>query len=446
MKTGQKILYHTIADRQYLYVLRPRNGNYRGGQTIIAVAVFFLLISMTIITGVATPVIGQVNQSKNFVLSRQSFSLARAASEDVAYRIKTGLPVGAVNIITLDGQSATATSSAVFDGQQIIASGQSANLIRTVKTHLANGNGVAFHYGVQSGAGGVTLNNTSSITGNLYSNGPVSGGGNLIRGDVVSAGPNGSITNIHATSSAYAHTITNSTIDKNAYYQTISNSTVHGTLYPGSADEATTSLPIPDSQIASWEAAAAGGGVINSCPYSITSNVTIGPKKINCDLSISNGATVTLTGPIWAVGNIAFRNSSEVKVSPSLGNQSVAMIADNPANRSSEGRITVSNGMKFFGSGGANSYVLLISQNNSAENQGGVKAIDVANSVSGALLIYAGHGKVSLANSVSLKEVTAYQLELKNSAEVIYQSGLANLLFSAGPSGGFNLDSTREIP
>ena len=58
------------------------------------------------------------------------------------------------------------------------------------------------------------------------------------------------------------------------------------------------------------------------------------------------------------------------------------------------------------------------------------------NSASGDILVYASHGEVHLKNSVSLEEVSAYKIRLSNSAQVIYKTGLANLLFlPARPAG-----------
>jgi hypothetical protein len=82
--------------------------------------------------------------------------------------------------------------------------------------------------------------------------------------------------------------------------------------------------------------------------------------------------------------------------------------------------------------------------NNSAENGGGNTAIDVSNSATGNLLIYAPHGKITLSNGVQLREVTGYKLSLNNSAQVIYSIGLAQPLFTSGPSGSWKIKRWRE--
>jgi hypothetical protein len=144
-------------------------------------------------------------------------------------------------------------------------------------------------------------------------------------------------------------------------------------------------------------------------------------------------------------GNITVKNTAIIRVAPSLGATSVPVIAHNSSNQTTSGKITLENSAVFQGSGSSGSYVLVLSQTNSAEQGGGERAITAKNSVDGNLLLYAGHGEILLENSIDVKEVTAWRIRLKNSAEVIYESGLANLLFTSGPSGGYTLDKWREV-
>ena len=269
---------------------------------------------------------------------------------------------------------------------------------------------------------------------------------NLVKGIVVSAGSFGFIDGVHATGTVYAHTIRDSDIDGDAYYQTISGTTVGGALHPGSADQATSSLAISDEQIAEWESDAAAGGTISSpCPYKITDTATLGPKKIACDMEISgNGYALTLNGPLWIVGNLTISNGPTIKVASSLGGASVPIIADKPSNQTTSSKIELQNSAVFQGSGSTDSYVLMISHNKSAKQGGSETAIDLKNSIDGDLLVYAPHGEVLIQDSVNVKEASGYRIRLKNSAEVIYETGLANLIFTSGPSGGYMIESWKE--
>ena len=179
--------------------------------------------------------------------------------------------------------------------------------------------------------------------------------------------------------------------------------------------------------------------------YSITSSVTLGPVKINCNLLIKgNDVVLTMAGPIWVVGNITTQVSPLIKILSSLGNKNLPLIADNPTNRSGSGIVSLGQSTEFQGSGSANSFVFIISQNNSAETGGSTNAIDLGQSA-GALVVYASHGQITLGQSVDITASTAYKMILKNTANVTYDTGLPSALFSGGQSGGFDIIKWKEV-
>lgn len=418
----------------------------RGAAMLIAV-IFFLFATMTIILGVASPILKQAAVSKNIITSKGSYYLAQGSTEDILYRLKNSKQVAGTEVMSLNGGTVSTSITDTGTGKKLISDASISSLNRKVQTIVTFGTGVAFFYGVQSGQGGFDLQNSSSIIGNVYSAGPITGSGNLIYGDVVSSGPTGLINGIHATGTAYAHTIQNSTIDKDAHYTTKTSTTVGGASYPGSSDLPDAPLPISDAQISTWESDAAAGGTVTCSggTYNISSSRSIGPIKVPCDLNISGNTTVSLTGAVWVTGNITIQNNSIIKVSSSLGNKSVVMIADNPSNRNSSSQISLQNSSSFQNSGTAGSFVLMIAMNNSGENGGGNSAIQNSNSAGGAVILYAPHGLITLQNSINVKEVTAYRITLQNSAQVRYDTGLPSSLFNSGPGGGYDITDWREI-
>ena len=428
--------------------------NKQSGQALMTTVIFLLFISLAVVLGITVSSMSASVLARDFIDSKKSYFLAEAGAEDLAYRISHGMNYSSEEAVSFDGFFATTTVIDVAGDIEINSTGDVSKNIRKIKLSLTNATGVSFHYGLQAGEGGVRMEQSAMVTGNLYSNGPVlSMNKNKIWGDVISAGPAGSITGVVATGTAYAHSIADSTIGEqipetgDAYYVNINNTTVYGDLYPNSPDQPFADMPISDDLINDWKNIASKGTVITApCPYVISEDTTMGPAKIECDLDISGtNFALTLTGPIWVVGNITVRNSAEVKISPSLGRKSIAIIADNPANNLTSGKISLEQSISFHGSGSAGSYVLVISQNNSAENGGSEHAILVQNTASGDLLLYAPHGEIYLNNRSDLREVTAYKLLMRNQANVIYETGLANLLFSSGPGGGFSIISWREV-
>lgn len=420
----------------------------RSGQAVLTAVLFFTFISMIIMSGVSAIAYKEIKISRNFFDSKKSYFLSESGAEDMAYKVINSMNYDSSESVFLDGSYATTSALGANDGVEIVSTSSVSNLIRKTKMRLFSGEGVSFHYGVQVGDGGFFLENNSFVSGNVFSNGPVVGGGvntkNLIRGDVISAGPSGLIDRIHSTSSAYARTISNSDVDKDAHYVNLSNTSVGGTYYPNSPDQATSTLPVTDDMIEDWKAAAAVSSINSPCPYRINNNSTIGPVKINCDAEIEGNAVVTIAGPVWINGNFSTENNAIIKLASALGKQSAPIIVDNPADSINGSRATLTGNVQFQNSGTEGSFILVVSQNRSAESGGSVKAITVQNNAAGDVLLYAGHGEIQLENNASLREVTAYRVRTKNNAEVIYKTGLANMLFTEGPSGGYSIENWRE--
>jgi hypothetical protein len=427
---------------------KTNNFSRNGGQIVIVTLILFLVTTLTLVLGIAYPVTRDIKSMQELVFSKESYFLAEAAQEDVIYRAKWTLNYPQSEAVLIGSHSVNVDVDDTSGDIIVTALGNQRGHSRKVQTVLSEGTGFAFIYGIQAGNGGFRLFNNASITGSVFSNGTIIGAANTIRGDVISAGASGLVEGIKADGSVYANTIRTTNVGVDAYYKTIESSVVSGSHYPNSEPQEPVELPISDETIDEWRDHAGSVQVINpaSCPYVIDSSRQIGPTKIACDTVIRGNSTVlTLKGALWVEGNITFQNNPTVRAHPGLGSRSVVIIADNPANRDNSGIINIPNSVKFQGTGRSGSYVMLISQNSSAENGGTVSAITVENHVEGDLLVYAGHGEVRIRNNVELREVTAYRVRAENFAEVIYETGLSNVLFSAGPAGGYDILFWQEV-
>ncbi|MBI2039311.1 MAG: hypothetical protein HYT22_03490 [Candidatus Niyogibacteria bacterium] len=417
------------------------------GQAALTAVLFFIFISLALVGGFGGLAASELQQVKTFERSKRSYLFAEGALEDAIYRLKSGKNMPSSVSYTDGDLSATTVVTDTVDAIEIETRGADSTARRAIKASLADGTEVAFNYGMQIGDGGLAMRNTASVLGNVYSNGPVTGENkNIVYGDIISAGADGLADGTHATSSIYAHTIRNSEIDKDAHYQIISGTTVGGTLYPASPDQPDADFQISDGTIEGWEQAATTTILSSPCPRVITGTVTLGPAKITCDVEIGGHADVTLGGTLWITGNLIVKDQAKIRAHSSLGQKSVIIIVDNPSNRISSSKIILQNQTLFFGSGAEGSYVLVISMNTSAEGGGGERAMEIKDDADGALLVYAPHGKILLQNSIELREVTGYAVEIKDSAMIVYETGLASLLFESGPEGGLFIDSWKEIP
>ncbi|MFC1757005.1 hypothetical protein ACFLZC_02535 [Patescibacteria group bacterium] len=422
------------------------NKNNNSGQALIFSVMFFLFISLIVVSGLVFSSLKGSALAADLITSKKSYFLAESGVEDIVFRASQGMNYSAEEVISLDGFFATTTVQSVADNIEVASMADALKHIRKINAILTASIGASFNYGLQIGDGGLEMKNLASVTGNVYSNGIIyAEDDNEILGDVVSAGPLGSVEGVYATGSVYAHDIVGSEVEGDAYYQTLTNTTVLGTIYPESDDQPVLDFPISDEKIEEWEASAEVSITTSPCPYEIDSAVDLGPVKIECDLIISGSAEITLYGPVWVEGDLTIENNSVVKVAPSLEGRSVAIIADNSADSQNSGSILLQNNVEFYGSGQEGSYVMLVSQNNSAENGGSNIAIEIENNAAGDLLLYASHGEILLQNNGELKEVTAYKINLQNLANVIYESGLASLLFDSGPGGSVSVSSWEEV-
>lgn len=437
----------------------PHANHQSRGAALLTFVVFFLFASIVLVLGIGRGVYDALAQVRTLEDGKRSYYLAEAGVEDAVYRLRDSKSFSATETITIDGSTVSTSRILNVDTYEITATAQVRGATKRSFVALVVGDGASFNFGLQSGNGGITLSNNSAVYGNVFSNGVVEGQGSAtVYGDVISAGPTGLIDSITATGSAYAHAITGSNIGRNAYYYatgTLTGTIVGGTRFPGYPDQATATMPIPDAMIEGWKSQITASGTIisatstqcSSGTYTINTNTTLNNVRIDCNVDMrKQGAStvITIAGPVWIRGNLSFSQGPSIVASSSLGSRSVQVIVDTVTSRATSSKVTV-NQSTTFTSGNASSYVVLISMNNSAAQGGSEVAMDIAQSANGKVLMYAPYGRVAMGNSITLREVTGYQIDVNNGAQIVYESGLASLLFTGGPGGGFTIDAWREI-
>src|SRR5512141_2523916 len=95
--------------------------NLKRGQAMITAVMFFLIISLTVIFGIANPLLKQVRGGVDRFKSGQSYFLAEASVEDIIYRLNTGKPYTSSQTLSLNGESATAVTTTTATGKMITA-------------------------------------------------------------------------------------------------------------------------------------------------------------------------------------------------------------------------------------------------------------------------------------------------------------------------------------
>jgi hypothetical protein len=196
--------------------------------------------------------------------------------------------------------------------------------------------------------------------------------------------------------------------------------------------------PVSEANIEQWKSEAESGTIIIGDVNLSASSSNLGPAKIIGNLTISNNYTLTVTGTLWITGDINISNNVVVKLPPSYGNSSGAVISD--------GRISLSNNVTFLGSGVSGSYIMALTTSNCPDDIvcGGIPAISVGNNA-GTVLLNAQKGTIQFSNNSGAKEATANLISLSNNSTITYESGLINTNFSSGPGGGFDILKWAEI-
>jgi len=168
---------------------RKRKVNNQSGAAMLISVVFFLFISLAIISGLVSPTVREFKNASVNLNSKKSYFLAESGSEDAIYRIRNNLPISGSEILTLNNNSATTTITSLSgDSKQISSLGDVFSYQRKTDIILSTSTGVGFNYGVQVGQGGIDLSGSGTVNGNVYANGPITGDSSaIITGTAISA-------------------------------------------------------------------------------------------------------------------------------------------------------------------------------------------------------------------------------------------------------------------
>jgi hypothetical protein len=188
-------------------------------------------------------------------------------------------------------------------------------------------------------------------------------------------------------------------------------------------------FPVSDANIEAWQAEAEAGGTHNGNYTVGWAGATLGPKKINGNLTVSGGGVLTMTGNLWVTGNIEITGGATVKLNHTYGQDDGVIIAN--------GTVLVSGGGNATGSGTSGSYIMLLTTNT------GTSAFTVSGGA-GAMIAYAHKGTMTVTGGTSLKETVAHRLVVSDGSSVTYETGLTNNNFSSGPSGTWSVNSWKE--
>jgi hypothetical protein len=272
---------------------------------------------------------------------------------------------------------------------------------------------------------------------------------------------------------AHASTITNSKICGDAYLKNTENidsnslNFINNPLTPEPCDPqtpgnviATSSDPMPqpypisNNQITQWKEDGDKGNNNMPCDFLFNQycdnesgdfkienqeTTTLGPVRVAGDFTVKNQAILTVSGTLHINGDATFEDNCTVKLDPQYGPNSGLIIVD--------GTVRVKNRCTFFGSDTSNpplnpsSYLMLISTSPAITNP---SAMSVENRVIGSIF-HASNGALLLKNQSDVKQIFGHQISVEDKSLIKYETGLADVIFTSGPTGGWVIRSWQEI-
>lgn len=387
-------------------IFKIKNKKLRGeeGQAAMISVVFFLFISLAVVGAFSFFAASELRIARTFEKSKQSYIFAEGAMEDAVYRIRSDKNMPSSLVYQEGDAQATITVTDIggaFNEKEINIAGVQVDASRKLKTTLIESEGAVFNYGSHVGEFGLQMDSNARVNGNVFSNGNITGLSNsVINGDAIAVG---SISSPDPQVS-------------------------------GTKTESADPIPLPNIDIDYWKAQAN----INSDPiqgdvsYGSGSS-TLGPRKIEGNLSLSGQAILTVTGALHITGNFSMDSNTQLHIDESFGSQSLIIVVDGTVLLSSNSAI-------FTTASSPKGYLVVISLDSSAS------AIEInSNSPIGGVA-YAMNGWLTIDSNGEITAVVGKGVYLNSNAELNYDLGLADIRFSGGPSGGWGINSWKEIP
>jgi hypothetical protein len=294
-------------------------------------------------------------------------------------------------------------------------------------TNATYANGLA-KTGTWSSSNGGTWSDTSPVGLDIYMDIYAGGDTGLISGIIIGTGGIGD---------AWAHEVNNSTVAGTIYCQSASgNNKACNTSRPDPAEQP---YPLSDANIQSWKDEALEGGIqTGNLSYGGADVASLGPKKIVGNLSVGAGARLNITGPLWVTGNITLSGGAIIKLDSSYSSDSGVIVSD--------GRISAGGGGQFQGSGTSGSYILVITTSGCPDigSCSGNPAISISGGT-GSVILNAQSGTIEASGGAQAKQMTAKKIIMSGGTTIRYESGLIDINFSDGPTGGWNVKRWQEV-
>lgn len=166
----------------------PKKTN--GGQVVILTVIFFLIISMAVISAVVIPTSNQVKSVNDLLRAKQGYIAADAIGADGWYRLSLDKTLPSTMSLPFETPvSASATVLTSGSTITITALGADGATRRYASAQFRQDASFGLQYSLAIGTGGISMGGGSNVTGDVYTNGNITSdsSGSFISGSATAA-------------------------------------------------------------------------------------------------------------------------------------------------------------------------------------------------------------------------------------------------------------------
>ncbi len=437
------------------------NSPHTGQASLILVLILGLVSIMSVLASSSLSV-SNVQIEDTITETNQAWYAAWSGIDEIMYRLRAHQDFGSsftINFALPNGATVSASVTGDTDNKIARSSGFIGGVVKNLEVGIASASGKAsFVFAAQSGEGGFELEGNTTVTGNVYSNGPVLGikansgnSGSKILGSVWAVGNIGGLSSpgsggVYIQKNAWANHLTSCLVDGNVRASTTPTNCPYLGSFSVSSPPA--SAPLSSVDALYWKNKSKEGGVwngdcnISSAAGSDCSNGTrkIGNMQILGNLNVPSGVNLTLNGPLWVKGDVNISQNNTLFTDESMGKNSVIIVASDPDNPNVKGRVVTSSNVT-FARNSQNAGIIVISENTSVDCTN-LPAIDMTSNTATVVFV-AIEGCINVGSNSMINGILGKKIHIKNNSNIQYDPSLARAIV-VPDSGGWKVVNIRE--
>src|SRR3989344_308089 len=393
-----------IMEKGIKNLFTKRWGALKNERGIIAllITVVVMFIGIVLIISMIFIFLNRLESARNIEMSAKAYFAAEAGIEDALLRelnpvLTPGIPPYVLNV---GDTYTTIDKSETLNSVTIDSNGNASNRERSLRVVIGvDPAGTTFSFAAQIGDRGLTMASGSTVNGQVYSNDNVVGASNTrITGDAYAVG-------------------------------TISSP---NPVVEGTRNEGADFIPLPPFDEVGWAEKAninndpiIGDLALGSGP------ATLGPRKIEGNLTLNTGAELTITGPLHITGDFTMEQNSEIYLDESFESDGTVVFV--------EGVIIFMSNTQIFGTTADPKGYLLF-----ASTAMGNNAIELNSNAHQEGTMYAVNGDVYINSLGDVTALIGKGVVLESNAKINFDLGLITYTFTTGGQGSYGIIKWEE--